>query len=57
MSLEKTFEPQRRKERKIKTMSYPRTTLHPTGEWKTSFMYLFSLRLRAFAVIELRFLG
>ncbi|HUX63330.1 hypothetical protein [Sulfuricella sp.] len=71
MNLKKAFEPQRRKERKgngvrrdgqliaqlAKTMCYGNLLSHRLGECRMGFMSLFSLRLRAFAVNELRFPG
>jgi hypothetical protein len=55
--LENLVKPQRRKERKGKTMCYLNMPSHLTGERKIDFMSLFSLRLRVFAVNEMRFLG
>jgi hypothetical protein len=40
-----------------KTMCYWNLPNHQIGEYQMDFMFLFSLRLRAFAVNELRFLG
>ena len=57
MNPKKVFEPQRRKERKVKTMCYRNLPSYRTGEFKMVIMSLFSLRLRVFAVNELRFLG
>jgi hypothetical protein len=53
----KAFEPQRRKERKGKPMCYLNLSIHQIGEHLMDFMSLCSLRLRVFAVNELRFLG
>jgi hypothetical protein len=57
MILKKAFEPQRRKERKVKTVCYWNLPSHPTGEYLRDIMSLFSLRLSVFAVSDLRFLG
>jgi hypothetical protein len=57
MILKKAFEPQRRKEREGKTICYWSLSNHPIGEYLSRFMSLFYLRLRVFAVNELRFLG
>jgi hypothetical protein len=57
MNFKKAFEPQRRKERKVKTVCYWNLPSHPIGEYLRDFISLFSSRLRAFAVNELRFLG
>ncbi|MHB9100230.1 MAG: hypothetical protein ACYC2E_01760 [Sulfuricella sp.] len=70
MNLEKTFEPQRRKERKVITTHYRNLPSHRTGECQIDVLSLFcelgsnppisaypiSLRLRVFAVNALRFL-
>ena len=69
MNLKKAFEPQRRKERKGKAMCYRNLFSHRIGEYQMDVMPLFcdlgnkppipaypiSLRLRVFAVNELRF--
>jgi hypothetical protein len=57
MNFKKAFEPQRRKECKVKTVCYWNLPSHPIGEYLRDFISLFSLRLRVFAVNELRFLG
>ena len=71
LNLKKAFEPQRRKERKGKTMCYLNLPSHLIGGCQMDFMPLFcelgnkppipaypiSLRLRVFAVNKLRFLG
>jgi hypothetical protein len=53
----KAFEPQRRKEREGKTMHYWHLSRHLIGEYPMDLMFLCSLRLRVFAVDELRFPG
>ncbi len=57
MNLKKAFEPQRRKERKGKAMCYRNLPSHWIDECQMDIMPLFSLRLRVFAVNELRSLG
>ncbi|MBZ0106410.1 MAG: hypothetical protein K8H84_12370 [Sulfuricella denitrificans] len=52
---EKSVEPQRRKSAEEKQGAIKTRLLETLGDWLIVFMFLIALRLRAFAVNELRF--